>query len=770
MHLQHLLPLLDRESEHRGTEHSSTSDRESAMSTSSSVSSMFSPSSFFSDFRHSFSSFLGANAVTDTASILSSASVTTAELLDRLLGVEDVRQSRYLRLVWMVRVVLLVLFNIAVVMTVNACYVYATTQSLNAREIGLITVTITVFKIFWNNVVVAGFCFYQFQEALQVFMVTLPLTVTVQSENVEGNGMENSDREQRHQKLEEEFNHLMYLKKQKKKYQRRFAQLLMSLSLFNSVIAPCLAVLFVSPECFYFVLVQPPPVSASYTFQQCVGYYDTIFGYICVKTSTFSHSTSYSPAFNYSYQCSSSLLSSFADVFLYRFLISSILIPSMLLFVKTIQERRYKLCLEREKSKTDDASTAMAIANKDWLYRLLTIILPIALRPVDLSYFSDHNTSGEDIVVDDSSPMVAEQKGRPSTFTNATSAPPRRVSARPSLTSLTSVFNEDDDDPTVQRVIRPLSVRIRSQRLVSARLRTSLAFRNQHQHAQQHQLHDNEVTQSPLVRPSDIAGGSLNSVSARQLHEIVNNAIQSENNMASTDHSTPVAQNDENDNITTSPSMMPADAHLVFLGKKYVVLLVGDLAILLTFGTIFPPLAAVICLSIVLNTSFTQLMLGRFLFLAQGQNGRIGSARLDLLPYMAIVKKECSAVGPLLAMSLPPITVLASIFWSFFLFEMLGDVWGTTARSVWIVIFLPAVLLLVRTFNAWLTETERGQTTATTLRRLSSRMSAKRASTSGIVRSSSLKPAMVKQQGENDDDNAMELPTIRRSSARPIDS
>jgi hypothetical protein len=122
-----------------------------------------------------------------------------------------------------------------------------------------------------------------------------------------------------------------------------------------------------------------------------------------------------------------------------------------------------------------------------------------------------------------------------------------------------------------------------------------------------------------------------------------------------------------------------------------VVLLTGDVAILLTFGMIFPPLAAVICFSIVVNTLYTQMILGRFIYLAE----RVKPSS-SMSPYLAIVRKECNTVGSLLAMSLPPITVLATMFWSFVVFEMLAGVWGSSKRTLWVLGFLPVVVLVWR--------------------------------------------------------------------------
>eukprot|EP00981_Chlorochromonas_danica_P015132 scaffold10658_cov189-Ochromonas_danica.AAC.1 len=77
-----------------------------------------------------------------------------------------------------------------------------------------------------------------------------------------------------------------------------------SLMLFNTIVAPCLATLLISSDCFYYVFTSPPSVSVSYTYPRCT----TVYGTTCSATVEAVYVSDFQPPFSYSYQCSSALL------------------------------------------------------------------------------------------------------------------------------------------------------------------------------------------------------------------------------------------------------------------------------------------------------------------------------------------------------------------------------------------------------------------------------------------------------------------------------
>jgi uncharacterized membrane protein len=125
----------------------------------------------------------------------------------------------------------------------------------------------------------------------------------------------------------------------------------------------------------------------------------------------------------------------------------------------------------------------------------------------------------------------------------------------------------------------------------------------------------------------------------------------------------------------------------IFVARRFTNVLGGDIAIFLTFGSIYPPLAVVVFVSILSNTMLTQLSLGRFMVIAREMK--------NLLPFTEVIKRETAAVGSLIALSIPPVTILAAGFWSFFLFDIIGDEVGFRA-SIWIIFILPSCVLITR--------------------------------------------------------------------------
>ena len=94
-------------------------------------------------------------------------------------------------------------------------------------------------------------------------------------------------------------------------------------ALLNNIIVPCVVVGVVSPSCFYNVFALAPKVTTSFTYPICGGY---IAGH-CTEIVPAHSTTSYQPAFAYSYQCSSSIVTYYAPVFVALCIITSFVVP-----------------------------------------------------------------------------------------------------------------------------------------------------------------------------------------------------------------------------------------------------------------------------------------------------------------------------------------------------------------------------------------------------------------------------------------------------------
>jgi Leucine-rich repeat (LRR) protein len=174
------------------------------------------------------------------------------------------------------------LLSLAVVTGINVGFVIATLR-LNGRALTVIQIVLAVFKLAFNNVVVP---------ALQNRVKTL------------GWGHEVTDTQ-------------------------------LVLVLINLIAIPCLVVLFVSPACFYEVFKRPAVIDSSYVYSgECLSLLvvpdeDTgAHTLICAGVQTAVDTTTYKPPFTYSYQCSSSFVTSYAPTFVIMCIISGFVVPA----------------------------------------------------------------------------------------------------------------------------------------------------------------------------------------------------------------------------------------------------------------------------------------------------------------------------------------------------------------------------------------------------------------------------------------------------------
>lgn len=109
------------------------------------------------------------------------------------------------------------------------------------------------------------------------------------------------------------------------------------MSIVNKVIIPCLAIFFISSSCFYNALVSQNPEAAYFPVCYTVG--DIRNSVDCVNIlGGREDGVSYTPAFTYSYQCSSAFLTDYIPVFMFMFLWSSVMLPLIVLCMVKINE------------------------------------------------------------------------------------------------------------------------------------------------------------------------------------------------------------------------------------------------------------------------------------------------------------------------------------------------------------------------------------------------------------------------------------------------
>jgi hypothetical protein len=126
--------------------------------------------------------------------------------------------------------------------------------------------------------------------------------------------------------------------------------------------------------------------------------------------------------------------------------------------------------------------------------------------------------------------------------------------------------------------------------------------------------------------------------------------------------------------------------------------LISDFGVLVTFGFVFPPLAVIVAVSIITQTVFHQLLIGRLIcelrsaiqdeedkWLSLTAEEREKSPKWTLPEeYLALLFQETRFIWEYFKPSIKYLAFFSSIFVSFFLFDMLADEVGLK-RAIWII-------------------------------------------------------------------------------------
>ena len=96
------------------------------------------------------------------------------------------------------------------------------------------------------------------------------------------------------------------------------------LNIFNNIVIPCIATAVLSVDCFYHVIVAAPTVQSTYVYNTCQS---STVNLGCISYNQISFSVKYQPSYNYSYQCSSTLLTSYISVYATMYILDTFVYP-----------------------------------------------------------------------------------------------------------------------------------------------------------------------------------------------------------------------------------------------------------------------------------------------------------------------------------------------------------------------------------------------------------------------------------------------------------
>lgn len=113
-------------------------------------------------------------------------------------------------------------------------------------------------------------------------------------------------------------------------------KLLVVIAILNNIILPLLVFSVISPSCFYYSIVSADNINTFFKFSQC---YEIIHAQ-CVSDTTVTVNIAYQPPFQYSYECSTAMITSYTPIYVMTSLTLGILFPILYIVrVKYVRER-----------------------------------------------------------------------------------------------------------------------------------------------------------------------------------------------------------------------------------------------------------------------------------------------------------------------------------------------------------------------------------------------------------------------------------------------
>lgn len=181
---------------------------------------------------------------------------------------------------------------------------------------------------------------------------------------------------------------------------------LIVLNILNNIIIPAVAIVLVSPNCFYNALFKASAVTSHYDFYTCINFVVFFrYGYTCLRSTVDQEDTSYDPPFIYRYQCSSYLIMNYIPVYIFMFIIVGMVIPVCKLVIKSLHTH-YRMVLAKLKQEQRQQQNAEISNNvnkqmlkfpQNWIYFFIDALLPYNLRPLStIAHTTPKKKKGKD--------------------------------------------------------------------------------------------------------------------------------------------------------------------------------------------------------------------------------------------------------------------------------------------------------------------------------------------------------------------------------------
>jgi len=323
-------------------------------------------------------------------------------------------------------------------------------------------------------------------------------------------------------------------------------------TLLNNIAIPCLVVMAISPNCLYYAFVAAPEVSAAFTYNACTQFNAA---QQCEQYRVTVVDTSYEPPFTYSNQCSSSFITYYAPALVIMSIGSAFIMPLLNSFGASVSKNIYNRQLRRQQQVLSSSSCSSSSSSRSrsccfsWFVMSdMKRFIPTVLRPELLALKLNHWKRGENNV------YSSKRTQTPSSASSAAAAVTTAVESKISSTSTASAFN-------------------------------------------------------PIVSASMNAG---NTAAASTFIADASGSTSSSTTSTTTTTTTTATRNKGFGRMFGRVKYRNTEEILASYIETWLVVLFSNIGMLVTFGAVFPPLAAAFCITCYSVTINGKCIIGRF--------------------------------------------------------------------------------------------------------------------------------------------------------------
>jgi len=553
--------------------------------------------------------------------------------------VQNQQQSSTVGIKQYVKRFMVICLNVLVVGAANVGYLYAVLNADGTIRTA-VQLLISAFKVVWNSMVITALVNYVEASSISKNGKTSHYTTnhnhcrssTVNRHNSNHTGSERSG----------------------------LFQLQLFIVLLNHILIPCLTVACISPSCFKELFVAPDEISAPYVYYSCTLTLGSTGN--CIVTR-FVRTTTYTPPFTYSYNCSSSFITYYAPAYMYVSILQSFVIPVL----QMVLSRLYGNAVGAK-------STSTSSSRWEWLlHRLVPPILHPMRQPTASGTPDYTNAAPAVSAAAVTNPMVT-------TFAAVT------TTTTPGNTTTTTTTGDIDNKSSTTTTTTPGNNTTSTTSTGDIDTKSSIRTADKEDQTVGCAGTATATSGTAASAVTSISGsGSGVGLSASYMdaslsttnHGIIHHRIPAHYHEESGHVGSPIAQQP----TSTPPATVNLDDRPCFDSDKLLKTLLMYVGLIITYGAVFPPLAVAFIMTLLSVMMWSKLKLGRFVSVAIG---------LEQWHLIERIIHECRSTVSIsvLQNGCWMLIVFCCCFYTLFLFDLVGSKSGLE-DAVWVFLVVP---------------------------------------------------------------------------------